>query len=249
MDVEKIKIIYSNKFKNYPELLFGFSTKPGGVSPAPYFLNLSASVGDEIVNVNKNREIFFTELDIDVKNLCMMQQIHSGKAEYTDSPQLVIDCDAIFTDKANVFLVVSVADCIPIFLYEPEKKIIASIHAGWNGTVAGITENCINIMIEECEIDPAKLIAYIGPGISQENYEVGEEVGIFFDDDVKKSMNGKYYVDLKKENVNQLLSKGVKEENIEVSPYCTFKAEDLFHSHRRDRGKTGRMFGVIGMKE
>jgi YfiH family protein len=249
MPEEKIMIIYSEIFMKYPEIVFGFSTKQGGISPPPYYLNLSASVGDEISNVNRNRDIFFNELGFDASDVSLMKQVHSSNVEYTGSPQLVMDSDAIFTDKKNIYLAVSVADCIPVFLFEPEREIIAVIHAGWKGTSEKIVEKCIDKMVEECKVDPAKLIAYIGPGISQENYEVGEEVGKFFNDDVKKSGNGKYYIDLKKENVNQLLSKGVKEENIEVSPYCTFKDEELFHSHRRENGKTGRMFGVIGMKE
>ncbi|MEO8210319.1 MAG: peptidoglycan editing factor PgeF [bacterium] len=243
-----IQIIYSNLFKKFPELVFGFSTKPGGVSPEPYFLNLSLSVGDELENVKRNREIFFNELGINEEQVTFQKQIHSTVINYSDKPRYFDGCDAIYTNKINNFLAVGVADCIPVFLYEPEKKIIAAIHAGWKGTQGKILTKTIEELSKQFDINISKLTAYIGPGISQENYEVGEDVGKFFVDDVKYFSNGKYYLDLKKENYNQLISLGLKNKNIEISGLCTFKEKELLHSYRRDRDNSGRMFGVIGMR-
>ena len=103
-------------------------------------------------------------------------------------------------------------------------------------------------MKEKFSIDTSKLIAYIGPSISQDCYEVGKEVADLFDENVKAFRNGKYFLDLKKSNLYQLLNLSVRKENIEISKHCTFKEENLFHSHRRDGEITGRMFGVIGME-
>ncbi|HMS65239.1 MAG TPA: peptidoglycan editing factor PgeF [Ignavibacteria bacterium] len=247
--MEKTKVIYSGLFKKYPELVFGFSTKAGGVSPEPYCMNLGASVGDDIKNVEKNREIFFNELGIQKEMVTFQKQIHSSVINYSDHPQFFDPCDAIFTDKNDNFLAVSVADCIPVFLYEPEKKIVAGIHSGWKGTFDKILTKTIEKLKSEFIIDTSKLIAYIGPGISRENYEVGEEVGILFDKDVRFEKNGKYYLDLKKDNYNQLLKSGLKKVNIEVSDLCTFNEKELLHSYRRDGIISGRMFGVIGMKD
>ncbi len=242
------KIIYSELLKKFPELVFGFSTKVGGVSPDPYCLNLSISVGDDPNNVKRNRKLFFNELGVNESQVTFQKQIHSTTANYSDKPQCFEGCDAVYTDKKNNFLAVSVADCIPVFLYEPAKKIVAGIHSGWKGTHGKILTLTIKDLVKKFNIDLSKLSAYIGPGISQDNYEVGEEVGELFDDDVKYFKNGKYYPDLKKDNYKQLLEIGVRTENIEISELCTFKEKDLLHSYRRDRDKSGRMFGVIGMR-
>ena len=103
-------------------------------------------------------------------------------------------------------------------------------------------------MKEKFSVDTSKLIAYIGPAISQDCYEVGKEVADLFDEKVKAYRDGKYSLDLKKSNLYQLLNLGVRKENIEVSEHCTFKEEKLFHSHRRDGERIGRMFGIIGME-
>lgn len=232
----------------YPELVFGFSTKKGGVSPEPLGLNLSISVNDDPENVRRNRKIFFSELGIKEDQVTFQKQIHSSVINYTDKPEHFDGCDAIYTDKKNVFLAVSVADCIPVFLYAPDKKVIAGIHSGWKGTQAKIVTKTIKELVSKFHINLSELTAYIGPGISQDYYEVGEEVGKLFDEKIKYRKNGKYYLDLKKDNYDQLLSSGLNKKNIEVSELCTFKEKDLLHSYRRDGSRSGRMFGIIGMR-
>lgn len=243
-----VNLIYSGLFKKFPELVFGFSTKTGGVSPEPYCLNLSVSVGDDSENVKRNRVIFFNELGIRESQVTFQKQIHSTEINYSDSPQHFAGCDAIYTDKKNNYLAVSVADCIPVFLYEPVKKVIAGVHAGWKGTHGKILTLTIDELVKNFDINVSDLVAFIGPGISQDSYEVGEDVGKLFEEDVKYFKNGKYFLDLKKDNYKQLLAAGVRKENIEVSELCTFKEKDLLHSYRRDGNKSGRMFGVIGMR-
>ena len=242
-----IKIIYSNLLKNFPELIFGFSTKAGGVSPEPYCLNLSTAAGDDPENVKRNRDIFFEQLGIKEEQVTFQKQIHSTVIAYSDQPKLFDGCDAVYTDKKNNFLAVSVADCVPVFLYEPEKKIVAGVHSGWKGTHGKILTLTIEELVDMYSINVSKLAAYIGPCISQDKYEVGEDVGKLFDNEVKYLKNGKYYLDLKKDNYDQLVKIGVKKENIEVSELCTFSEKDLLHSYRRDGNLSGRMFGIIGM--
>lgn len=245
----KTKIIYCELFKKYPEIIFGFSTKTCGVSPEPFCLNIGNFVGDTPDNVESNREIFFNELGINKNDVTYQKQIHSAIIKYSDKPQHFEGCDALYTDRANNFLAVCVADCIPIFLYEPGKKVIVGVHSGWKGTCEKILTLTIEELKAKFSADPTKLIAYIGPGISQAKYEVGEEVAEHFDTEVKYEMNGKFYLDLKKDNYNQLIKSGLKPENIEVSPLCTFCETELLHSYRRDGVRSGRMFGVIGLKK
>ncbi len=242
------RIISCSLFKKFPELVFGFSTRTGGVSPGPYGLNLSISVGDDLENVKLNREIFFKQLGIKQEEITFQKQIHSSFISYSEKPQHFDGCDAIYTDKKNNFLAVSVADCIPVFLYDPQKKIIGAIHSGWKGTHSKILSFTIKELIKKFDVDVSKLVAFIGPGISQEHYEVGADVGKLFSEDVLYERNRKYFLDLKKDNYLQLLKEGVKTENIEISDLCTFREKDLLHSFRRDKDMSGRMMGVIGMR-
>jgi len=243
-----MKIIYSNIFKRYPEIKFGFSTKDGGVSPPPYFMNLSTNVRDKKENVLRNREIFFNVLGILPINVSIQNQIHSTNINYVTKPSFVKDNDAMYTGRRNVYLAISGADCVTIFLFEPDKKVIAGVHSGWKGTYGGILTKTVKEMKEKFSIGTSKLIAYIGPSISQDCYEVGKEVADLFDEKVKAFRDGKYFLDLQKSNLYQLLNLGVRKENIEISKHCTYKEENLFHSHRRDGERTGRMFGVIRME-
>ena len=243
-----LKIIRSNLFSNYPELMFGFSTKLGGVSPEPYGLNLGLNTGDEHENVLCNRRIFFEALGINEDEVSFQKQVHSTVIKYSPSPQHLGECDALFTDKSKNYLAVSVADCVPVFLYDPHRKIIAGIHSGWKGSAGTILALTINELRKRFDVDPAKLVAYIGPCISAKNYEVGEEVAKLFDDEFLISSGEKIFLDLKKQNYSQLINCGLHRNNIEVSEHCTFDERDLLHSYRRDRERSGRMFGVIGIR-
>lgn len=240
-------VIRAEIFEKFPELIFGFSTKPGGVSPEPYCLNLSNAVGDDPENVSANRNLFFSLLGIDESSITFQNQIHSSVINYSPHPCIFDGCDAVYTDKKNNFLAVGVADCIPVFLYDPVSKVIAGVHSGWKGTHEKILTKTISEIIKKFRINPADLTAFIGPGICSEHYEVGEEVGILFDEKYKHRSNGKIYLDLKKDNYDQLINSCVKQNSIEVSGLCTFCEKNLLHSYRRDGAKSGRMLGVIGI--
>jgi len=243
-----INIIQSELFRKYPGLVFGFSTKPGGVSSGSYCLNLSIFVGDDPDNVKQNRGLFFNELGIKEEEVTFQKQVHSSVIKYSDKPCNFDNCDGIYTNKKNNYLVVGVADCIPVFLYDPEKQVVAGVHSGWKGTHEKILTKMITKLQTKFNSEPDELIAFIGPGISQDRYEVGEEVGVLFDENIRYQKNEKFYLDLKKDNFNQLLKAGLKKENIEVNELCTYNEKELLHSYRRDGVRSGRMFGVIGMR-
>lgn len=243
-----MKIIKPQIFKNFSNVVIAVSTKDGGVSPAPYFMNLSYKVGDDNKNVTANRELFFKSLGIPKERVTFQKQTHSINSSYVDSPTFFNNSDGLYTDKKNNFLAVSIADCIPIFLYEPIKKVISVIHSGWKGTANKILTHNIKALTEKFKLDVKNIVAYIGPGISQKNFEVGKEVADLFSDEVRIFKNGKYFIDLKKDNFLQLISLGVIKENIEMCELCTFEENDLLHSYRRDREKSGRMLGIIGIE-
>lgn len=243
-----MKVIEPEIIKKYPELLIAISTKDGGISPDPYFLNLGLNVDDKRENVLENRKRFFDSLNIPLDRVVMQKQIHSDNINVVSESCFIQDSDALITVEKNLFLAISIADCIPVFLYSPVKKVIAGIHSGWKGTEYKISQKVVERMKKEYGVESSELIAYIGPGISVENYEVSKEVAEKFKTSSYKVDNGKYFLDLKKDIYEHLLSAGLQEENIEVTSYCTFRDKELFHSHRREKGLTGRMFGVIGMK-
>lgn len=222
---------------------------PGGVSPAPYNLNLGLSVGDEKENVETNRKLFFDELKIPSDRVNYQKQIHSDLIKKIDEPGFAGECDATFTTKKNIFLTISVADCVSVFLYEPHHNIVAGIHSGWKGTSLNIISKTIEAIKLDTKIKNLNFYAYIGPCISQEKFEVDKDVADLFPKEYVKYDPGKnkYFPDLKRIVIEQLIECGIDQENIEASELCTFSETQLLHSYRRDRNKSGRMYGVIGM--
>jgi len=240
----KIKLITPQIFNKH-KVLCAVSTKHGGVSEETYRMNLSFRVGDSPENVNENRRILFEHLGIPEDRLVYQGQIHSCNSHYAENPGTIKNNDAVFTDKENLFLTVTIADCLPVFLYHP-GGIIAAIHSGWRGSVKKITEKTLIKICEHFAVKPSEFLAFLGPALSVDNFEVGSEVAALFRKEVITSYNGKYYLDNKLENYLQLIESGLKEENIESSVLCTFTESSLLHSYRRDKNYSGRMLGIIG---
>lgn len=167
--------------------------------------------------------------------------------------------DAIITDVNDVIFGISTADCIPVLVYDAEHHAAAAIHAGWRGTVKRIVEKAISKMLETFNTDPTKCTAVIGPGISLESFEVGDEVGETFInegfeiEEVSKRLpkmnvshptdEKRLHLDLKEINRRQLLSHGVLAENIKVSLIDTYTDERFFSARREQKGtvKCGRI--------
>src|SRR6185312_17495293 len=123
-------------FEQFPEIIAAQSTREGGVSRMPYGMNLSSHVGDEQKNVDENRRRYYEAVGVPREARFVYQnQIHSANVNLVRGDEgLVRESDALITTEPNVFLGVTVADCTPILLYDPARKIIAAVHAGWRGT-------------------------------------------------------------------------------------------------------------------
>ena len=117
-----MEILYSSVFKNFPELIFGFSTKIGLNRKAPFYFNMSFSVGDKTENVIENRVAFFTSIGLNPEQIAYQKQIHSDIIKFVEKPGNVGESDALITKYSNIGLAVSTADCTPIFLYDKENK-------------------------------------------------------------------------------------------------------------------------------
>jgi polyphenol oxidase len=240
------------KIFNPEKVIAAQSTRNGGVSPEPYSsLNLGMSVKDTQENVLKNRELFFGKLGIDPSQVTKSHQVHGNDVLVVDEPLTTKGYDALITNKPGVFLVVSIADCTPILIHDEKNNAVAAIHAGWRGTAGKIVSNALALMKKNYGTKGEDCKAFIGACISYSNFEVGEEVAENFSERVKRfdTTKQKWFVDLKAANSLLLKEAGVLPENIEVSNYCTVENNDLFFSHRKEKGVTGRMMAVIGMKE
>lgn len=240
-------LIRSRLFAMYPRLVFGLSTRKGGVSPEPFGLNTSFKVGDDPSRVAANRERFLKKLRVPENRLAIPSQVHGSAVLLVSAPGRFEACDGLLTRTRELFLAVSVADCLPIFLFDPATESVGVVHAGWRGTNLGILANALE-RVAEGSSKPEHLIAFIGPGAGACCYEVGEEVARDFDPLYVDRPEGKRpHLDLKAANRAVLIGAGVPEQNIELSTYCTICNPDLLHSYRRDGKQSGRMMGVIGI--
>ncbi len=243
-------IIRPKIFNDY-NIIAAQSTRLGGISPAPFAsMNLGLSVNDTKENVLQNRKLFFEGLGIKLDQLAISKQVHGNDVQIITEPIMEGDFDAKITKKRNIFLVISIADCTPILIYDTKNNAVAAIHAGWKGTIGKIVSHTLLKMKNNYGTVGVDCKAYIGACIGYDNFEVGEDVAQHFDAAFKRfdTTKQKYFVDLKAVNKQQLIDFGIKPENIEISNYCTVQNNDLFFSHRKEKGMTGRMMAVIGIK-
>lgn len=223
--------------------IHGFSTREGGISPAPFdSLNLGGS-DDLPSNISENRKIALAELGLQNFQLCNLKQVHGNKVNLA-KPGLQ-EGDALVSNQKNLVLAISIADCYPILYHDPVNNIIGAAHAGWRGTAGKIAGVTLDAMISlGAEISNIKIA--IGQGICQENFEVGNEVIAQFRAEGFPSTCWKNnHVDLTLCNKHVLLERGIKPANIWTMNRCTFEPD--FFSYRRDKGVTGRMWAIIAL--
>jgi len=247
-------------------LVHGFSTRLGGLSrltpSSKGDLNLGYIADDDPDTVASNRRQFLAEVWRNTELSCnpdlvTLKQMHSGlsrrvgRADAGTRAQLW--GDGLMTDEPGVLLGIQTADCLPILIADPICRAVAAFHAGWRGTLKGIVEQGIEAMRTEFGSDPRNMTAAIGPGIGDCCFAVGPEVeGLFR---AKYSYAAQLFVsqsplrmNLREANRQQLLSAGLLPENIHSLDMCTSCTVDRFFSYRAERGKTGRMMAVIGLR-
>lgn len=238
-------------FSRFPHLAAAESTRHGGVSPAPYAsLNLGKNTDDDPANVAENRRRFCAALGFSPAQMAWSKQIHSDQIRVVSEPGGAEGYDALVTNRPGILLAVSVADCTPILIFDVKNKAVAAIHAGWPGTAARLVEKTLRRMSVEFGTKGTDCYAWVGTCIDECSFEVGEEVAVQFDAAFKRfeAGRGKFMVDLKKANAAQLLAFGVPENQIETSPWSTVLNNEDYFSHRKEKGKTGRMLAAIGLR-
>lgn len=258
----------------HERLTAGFTGRDGGVSAAPWAsLNMGLHVGDLDESVIANRRLLADAVDWPYEAWTCAEQVHGnrvfqvteadrgkGRASLTD---VLKDCDAIITNVPDVLLASFYADCVPLYFFDPEHDAIALAHAGWKGTVQQIAEETIQAMVNNYGSEPQAILAAIGPSIGGCCYEVDgpvinqvqqllAELGFQCESAesmLKQSANGKANLDLKEINRQIMIKAGILPIHIELTEYCTGCRRDLFFSHRKEGGLTGRMASWIGIRE
>ena len=227
------------------------STRVGGVSKAPFSsLNLGLHTKDNTQDVVDNRVKFCALLGWEAAQLAGAHQVHGTKVLRVHRPGQWEGYDAFMTNKKGVLLSVTVADCTPVLIYDPIQKAVGAAHAGWRGTAAGIAAKLLNHMRDAYGTKATDCWAFIGTCIGADDYEVDSDVADQFTEHFKRwdEDRGKYLIDLKSANAHALIKAGVPERQVEHSPYSTITNNDVYFSHRAEKGLTGRMLGVIGLR-
>jgi len=181
-----------------------------------------------------------------VDQTARLKQVHAAGVVNVTTPGDAGTGDALITATPGIWLEIRTADCVPLLLADPVRRIVAAVHAGWRGTAAEISRATVELLRIEWHSNPADLIAAIGPCIAPCCFEVGEEVADEFPGYVIRTAP-RPHVDLVSANRDQLLAAGLNASNIESLDLCTVCDPERFHSFRRDRGD-GRMFAAIQLR-
>lgn len=237
------------------------STRHGGCSEGVYgTFNVNGYCGDDETAVKNNRRALCDMLGIDEEHLVIPHQTHEMEVrvigeEFLSLPgnirsMLLEGVDSVITAVPGVCIGVSTADCIPILLYDEELHVACAVHAGWRGTVKRIAEKAVKAMQSVYQARPENIKACIGPGISLDSFEVGDEVyqefvSAGFDMERIARLQEKWHIDLPGCNRLQLMDAGVEARNIQVSDVCTFKNTGDYFSARKLGTASGRIFTGI----
>lgn len=243
-------------------VVHGFSTRVGGVSEGMWAgLNLGVSRGDDPDHVRENCRRFFAAIGADGGKLARSNQVHGDNVRVITSADCETDicekveyeADALITAIPGVALMVTVADCVPILLYDPVRRVIAAVHSGWRGTAKGVVTRTVERMVDVYGCCPRDILAAIGPSIGPEHFETHEDVPNAMMaalatqalQHIQIKENGKFSVDLKGLNRLRLEQAGLESDHIAVSTECTACNSDRYWSHRKSGNERGAMAAAI----
>lgn len=240
--------------KNLPAAKHAFFGRTGGYSKGIFnSLNFNFKGTDSPQNLSKNLDIAAAYYGLSGKKIVRLNQVHSSKAVYVDRPsQYIIEADGVVTDKTNIILGITTADCIPVLFADYKNGVIGAAHAGWRGALSGIIENTVRKMLEH-GADTKNIAAATGPCLQKQNFYVRDDMrdqflvqssenSIFF----TPIDNGQYLCDLEQYVLNRLNLLGI--ENTSLSGIDTYSDEKNYFSYRRfchlNLIKPGGGFGI-----
>lgn len=274
----KVPSIRYHIFEKMTFIKDGFSTRKGGVSKGQFeSMNFSVKMGDDERNVKENFHIFtqehgfFNPVMADQTHTTNVKRVYredSGKNVFC--PKDYHDIDGLITDEANVTLVTTFADCVPLYFVDETHHAIGLAHSGWKGTYHKIGKEIIQAMQREFHSEPKDLIVAIGPSICVNCYEISKELAEDFAVEfqsnivsVKKTekisewdmrhivyqKEDRYYLNLWAANYKIFIESGIKEEKIALPDLCTCCNEKDLFSHRASKGKRGNLCAFLMMEE
>lgn len=248
--------------EQFDEITHFCTTRHGGVSQGNYAsFNISPFSGDSIDYQTENFNRLAQVINLPTENIVFPYQTHGSEVIIIDGDflkknsynknQLLSGKDALVTNLPEICIGITTADCVPLTFYDPIRKVTAVAHAGWRGTCKNIVRNTINVMLEhyECKVDDIYVV--IGPSISVEAYQVGEELYENFESagfpvsDIFKTIDSSLHLDLWKANQWLLLQAGIPATQIYISGLCTYFNNEEFFSARKLGIKSGRMLSGI----
>ncbi len=262
MDYKGLKLVTFNRLEALGILKHGFSTRLGGFSSKPYdSLNLGVKTEDAATAVRLNTQKLCEAVGVNFEDLVTTDQVHADKIRIVTSADkgkgFIIErdyegIDALITNASGVPLISYYADCVPLYIVDPVRRVVALAHAGWKGTVMKIGKKTVAQMMAVFNSKVEDIIVVIGPSIGLCCYEVSEAVVAKFNTnftDVSSFVfpkdEGKYMLDLWTANRLVLEEIGIKDRNIVVSRLCTGCSTEMFFSHRMEGPNTGRMASII----
>ncbi len=294
----------ASHLKRIPWVVHGFSTRVGPAAPKSSArrvvspgLDLGTHSARQPVGVLENRRRFFSQLGVEDFPAASLKQVHSaevwqvqrgpsGRMEYRIAGyRLPLGIgraehagDALLTNQPGILLTVRAADCLPVLIADPKRRVIAAVHAGWRGSLKRIVEKTVGEMRRIFGCEPRELFAALGPSIRGCCYEVGMEVvdafrgrfpqaekffrkstqftlappGISFLSMMPpghaRPAGSGLNLDLAAVALDQLENAGVRKSRVQVAEFCTACRTDLFFSYRKEGSAAGRMMGVIGLR-
>lgn len=237
---------------NNDEVIQGFSARNSG--------NLALHTGDDPNKVIARRESWLKAMGLNLDRLVCGVQVHGTKIALVEETAVgsgayslngaITETDALITNKAGIILATFTADCIPVFVYDPVTPAIAIVHAGWRGTINGITTLAIRRMTDEFGTIPGNCLVAIGPSICGACFRVDRQLAERFGRIHAQTVTENEFesrVDLQAFIRSDLTGIGVSSDRIYQARLCTSCQPDHFFSYRADHGVTGRMMGIIAL--
>ncbi len=234
-----------------------FTTKRHGHSFDTKELNFGTNCGDSENSILENYKDVLKLMDSTPDMAVKSRQTHSDITLTVDETyggegilkeQRYEEADGLITKNKDLAVLIFFADCVPVLIADPKKRISAAIHSGWKGTQKNIVGKAVKQLIDDHQCDPKDLLCAVGPSIGVCHFEVSEDLFVDmtnrYGNEIGIIKNEKYYLDLKKAVTIQLMCQGVSEQNIAVSDLCTVCEEDLY-SFRREGEAAGRMAAFI----
>ena len=244
----------------------GFSTRLGGVSEGTFAsMNLSFTRGDDPAAVRENFDRFCAAIRVEAEDVVISAQTHTANVKIVtaaDRGQGITrekeytDVDGLITNEPNVVLCTQYADCVPLLFVDPVKRVVATSHAGWRGTAAGIAAVTVEKMVETFGCNPEDILAGIGPSIGYCCFEVDTpvyeafcRVPVFDEGCYTAHPNEKYHINLQEVNRRWMLRAGLRPEQITVTDLCTKCRPDVFWSHRITGDARGSLAAFIAIAD